>query len=273
MSVITTILLVYCIKLGINMLIYAEPTTKLDDLTEKNLREIQGKFGNLLVNVRTQLGNLQNENIGDDLYLFLLPLLDDPDCLPNSCDLKVIFRAMTRSRQWDYLNFYRLEQVIKHFVPQLTDQMDQYKRDRAGFQVATKIKDFIPKAKAVSDPESTHELLPKQSDPAYFARLSVVLKEQVCDYTLRYLEELWESLASILQLPPLTVVLDVVLKGSVRVVWLFPARLVPQAIEMAQENVEAFRKHPILSVMIGDICVFQVHDEVKGMVSQLFILA
>ena len=220
------------------------------------------------MNVRTQLGNLQNENIGDDLCLFLLPLLDDPDCLPNSCDLKVIFRAMTRSRQWDYLNFYRLEQVIKRFVPQLTDQMEQYKRDRVGFQVATKIKNFIPKAKAVSDP-----VLPKQSDPAYFARLSVVLDEHVCDFTLTYLEELWESLASIMRLPPLTVVLDVVLKGSVRVVWLFPARLVPQAIKMAQENVEAFRKHPILSVMIGDICVFPVHDEAKGTVSQLFILA
>ena len=241
----------YCI------LAFTEPTI-LDDLTEKNFAEINGKFGSLLLNVRTQLEKLQNINIKDDLCLFLLSLLpgDASDCISNCSDLSEMFKEMTRNRLWDYWHYFLLEQVIKRFVPQLTDEMEQYKRDRTGFQLVTKIKDFIPMAK-FSDPESVQGLETKRTT-RNLKRLSVVLDQCVSDNTLQYVEELWESLASILRLPPLTAVLDVILEESVRIVWLIPSDLVPQAIEMAHENANCFREHPILNVVIGNECVFKV---------------
>ena len=228
--------------------------------TEKSLIEIQGKFGSLLLNVRTQLEKLQKKSIKDDLCLFLLSLLpsdiDAPDCILNSSDVSEIFKWMTRNRLWDYWHYYRLEQVIKCFVPQLTDEMEQYKRDRTRFLLMNKIKGFIPIAK-FSDPESVHGLQTQQTN-RNLERLSVVLHQFVSDYTLQYVEELREFVVNILKLPPHTAVLDVVLEESVRIVWLIPSDLVPQAIEMAHENANCFREYPILNVVIGNECIFNV---------------
>ena len=255
-------------------------TTGNDDITKRNELLIKGKFASLLKFVEKKLQErLGKEKIKHELRLFVIRLLNLPESsIPISSNVVEIFEAVRSLDLLSYWNFYPLEEVIKHFCEddlETESRMAQYKKDRSGFQMATKIKDYVPKARSKFPSVSykpAFELQLKRTS-AYLTELTVSLKECVAEHHLVYLEELWNSLSHLLSLPPLYVILDAVIMDSVLVVWLIPTDMAPKAIEKAQQNAGFFRKRPILKVTIGKDCVYQAEGtkeesvSTKGMVS------
>ena len=237
------------------------PTTA--KFTQMNEFMIRGKFASLLEFVQSKLHQrLGAEKIKHELRLFVIRLFDLPESsIPISSDVAVIFEAMRSLKLLSYLNTAGFEQIIQHFCESESEtesKMEQYKKDQSGFEFATKIKDFVPKARSkfpYGSDEPASELQPKQT-PAYLTELTMILKRRVAAYHLKYLRELWKLLSNILSLPPLYLLLDAIIMNSILVVWLIPTHMVPEATEKAKQSADFFRKYPILKVTIGDECVY-----------------
>ena len=242
----------------------------MDDYTKQNIMVIQGKFAKLLQNVRANLQKkLKEDQIKGDLRLFILELFPNisPDLIPISSDLTEIFEAVRRHGLWSYINYFSLEQIVMQFAGEdsdITSEMEQFKKARAGFQLATKIKDYIPAAKAcLRKSESPKDLHPLNSKD--FTKLSCKLDERVAEYSLRYLEELWQLLSFHMQLPPITLLFDIIDSGCIQVVFLIPTKRVPQAIRQAKYSAHFYTTHQICCVMIGGKCVYEFkHTSEKG---------
>ena len=228
----------------------------VDDYTNQNIMVIQGKFANLLQTVRNYLQRkMKEDQIKGDLRQFILQLFPDisSDLIPNTSDLIVLFEAMRNNRLWSYMNYFPLEQIVKKFCgdnPEMTGEIEKFKKDRAGFQLATKIKKYIPAAKACK-----HEQL-NPVNPNHFTKLSHILDECVADYSLNYLEELWQSLSFHMQLPPITIVFEIIDSGSVQIVFLIPTKLVPQVVHQAQYSAYFYKQHRIRRVAVGDNWIY-----------------
>ena len=202
---------------------------------------------------------LSKKEIKEKLHLFLTTIIprESSQCLPKSSDLKKIFEAMTRNDLWNYSNYFPLETLIEEFGgdTDLITQVEQFKMDRSSFQIATKIKDYIPAAKSLlAESDEPVESAPTKRDRKYLWKLGVELDERVTDESLEYLDELWRLLAKTLRLPPVSLVLRAIVEKT--------AELGPKAIEIARQSAEFFRSYPILNVTIGDECVYE--NELKG---------
>ena len=231
--------------------------------TQRNEFLIQGKFASLLEFVQLKLQQrLSPEKIKRELRLFIVRLFNLPEgSIPISTDVAVILESLRSHKLLTFLNVDGLEEIIKHFCDgdsEIKDRMEQYKKDQSGFELATKIKDYVSKTRSKFPDgchESATELQPKKTR-AYFKELTVRLDHHVAEYHLDYLRELWESLSTVLSLPPLYLILDAVIMNSVLVVWLIPTDVVSEATERAKQYADFFKIYPILKVTIGDECVY-----------------
>ena len=209
---------------------------------------------------------LKPEEIKSKLRSFILRLFQKinlpASCIPVSSSVEEVFEALTSRNLLTYRNYFPLEEIINNCSNdnlEMKDKMEQYKKDRSGFQLATKIKDYIPKARS-KFPYSCDELASKlqlKRTPVYLTQLAITLEESVADFHLDYLEELWRSLSNALSLPPLYLLLDAVIMDSVVVVWLIPSECAPKAIEKAMQSANFFEKYPIVKVTIGDECIYE----------------
>ena len=251
------------------------------DFTQTNESIIQGKFASLLEFVQRKLQRrLGKKKIKRELRLFIIRLYNLPESsIPVTSDVAVIFEAMRSHKTLTYLNVTGLERVIKHFCEgdsETEGKMEQYKKDRSGFELATKIKesDYISKARSnfpYGSDEPASDIQPKQT-PAYLRKLAVKLEQCVAEYHLNYLRELWNSLSHVLSLPPLYILLDAIIMNSILVVWLIPTDMVPKATERAKQNADFFRRYPILKVTIGNECVYSKTGELSNCLANTFQL-
>ena len=217
--------------------------------------------------------NLSDERI-KDLHLFATSFFESAAAIPESTELRQIFEAITRNKLWDYRNYYPLQVIVEKFggsaSAQVKQWIDAYKKDLSGFQVATKIKHLISitaakRSRTMS--QSDEPLSPEQRAPQFISELSWKLDEEVADYTLDYLEDLWKSFACHSSLPPLTVLLDTVQEGCVCVTWLIRSNLAFQLMDKANDLISFFREHPFLIVCIDGKCIYERQPTEKGKVS------
>ena len=194
-------------------------------------------------------------------FMFLLTIFSMAEqCIPKSYNLEDVFTAITSHDLWNYWNYYPLEEIIMKYGkndPDMIERMENYKRDLSGFKLITKIKNYIPAAKAHLTESDDLEVSPVDRTPNYFRRLSIKWNARVTEYSLRYIENVWQSLSSHLLLPPPSVLLEAVIKKSILVVWLIPVDLVPKAIEKARQSTKLFQIYPILEVVIDGECVYK----------------
>ena len=248
--------------------IQSGPAVTSDDFTKRNLSIIQRKFGKLLLLVRTKFQDPEFDK--DGFLLFLVSVLPAGaiNCLAQSSDLENIFKAITVNKLWTFLDYHLLEQIIELFWEsdqELSDLMEQYKKDLSGYKTATKLKDHIAAALQLDAKTSTStsdsDSLPitgTNYDQSYFRKLSVKLDEPFSEYTLDYLCKLWKSLQDLLRLPPLALLLDTIHEGCICITWLIPKHLASQATERALESAEFFERYRILSIIINDELLYDV---------------
>ena len=244
--------------------------------------DIQGMFQMLLSSTcATVEKNLQKQQIKDNLRPFILSHLpgEAANYIPNSSNLKDIFKAISDNKLWDCWNYFLVEVIVKRFSPEMTSQVEFYKKLWAEFQQTTKIRNYIQlmSEPAIEQPPSvepkterfTIDGVSAKENTMCFTKMSIQLPEHVADYPLMYLQRLWKSLSFHMLLPPTALLFGTVRSGSVFIEWLLPKEISPQAILQARSSNYFYKSYQVLKVTIDEECVYEDEsaDDSKVMVS------
>ena len=111
-----------------------------------SIQKMKGKFSKL---VAESCRRIQRSKINIKYFqLFIVAMCScDPKGddvvatkVESAKDLDEIFRILSKSGFWDYLNYYPLQSVIEHFASndnELRDMMEQYKKDLSGHNLVS----------------------------------------------------------------------------------------------------------------------------------------
>ena len=242
------------------------------EVTAQNKRNITAKYATLLTNIYNRLQ--QKETNVREFRLFVIARFPPGDCIPQSGDLGELFEAITRNGLWDFWNYQPLEDIVHQFGAddkQMEDWVNKYKADLAGFKACTKIVDYLAVVESDSsfdESDQDQPTQPKQAkyDRKYYHKLSLRLKVKVTDQSLSYIDDIWRSVSEYHLIPPLSMLLERICKGSLTVVWLIPTGLVPRLLKQIHQAGDFFKQHHIASVSLGDQYVY---DEEISTVEQM----
>ena len=199
----------------------------------------------------------------EDFQTFLISCFPPGECIPRSSNINEIFEAITRHQLWNYWNYYPLEGIVQEFAPddpEITSRIETYRQDLESYKVVTKLIHHIP---TVSESPLDEEQLepPAKYDKRYYQTLSIKLKTEFTDHSLKYIDELWKKFANLHGLPPRVALFDSIRKGCVSIVWLIPSRLAPQILSAKPLSADFCRKHEITRVELGEECIYQEEEE------------
>ena len=262
------------------------PTSPQSPITlavaKRNIQMIKGKFSILVTKSRRKL---QSRKINvDDVQMFLITLYSSPDSKDGSdtvttvveCarSLDEIFRALSKHRLWDYINYYLLQSIIEQFADddnELKRMMEQYQKDLTGYVLTLRIQTYLdatdfeyPIAMSDSEISADEEIitsLPLQQKHELFKKLTIKYKVNVTDHTLSYVIDLWRSLSNQLALPRPAMILHDIAEGSIGITWLIPANLIKHITQMAQETTNMFVEENVLRVTLEEQCIYAMEAE------------
>ena len=235
-------------------------------IAKENLRMIKDKFASLLALAHRVL---QGKNIdSSNLRLFLaaryLPEEDSNDTreinssrfiaevLSTAHSLSEIFGLLMIQGLLNYKNFYVLRSIINEYASDNTEMkktLSEYEEALAGYILVTKMKDYLD-----AELQQSEQSKP---DSKLFDELSVKVKATVTEKTLKYVNELWDSLAHQVELPVTALPFHKVAKGCVEITWLVPFHLTHFATRRLQESSDYFRQENIIRVTIAGRCVYE----------------
>ena len=187
---------------------------------------IKGKFSLLVTKSRRKL---QSRKIDvDDVQTFLVTMYSSPDSkdgsdtvttvVESARSLDEIFRALSKHRLWDYLNYYLLQSIIEAFADddrELNGMMEQYQEDLTGYILTLRIVAYLEATHrlAISDSDnSADEVVPLDE---LFRNLTTKCKVNVTEHTISYVSDLWLSLRKQFELPPLAIILHDIAEGHI----------------------------------------------------------
>ena len=256
-------------------------SAELVAIAARNNRKIEAKFSKLVMKSRKRL---QSKEVNvEDVQDFLIIMYSSPNSrdgsdtvttvLESAESLDEIFRALSKYKVWDYLNYYLLQSINEEFASdddELNGMMEQYQRDLTGHVLTQKIQTYLDANKypvATSDSESSADenitsLPPKQKHKLY-KKLSVEVKAKITDHSVKYVYDLWQSLANQFALPRPAMILHSIAEGCICIMWLIPANLVTHITRMAQETANMFAKLHILKVMLEEHCIYPMETELE----------
>ena len=235
-------------------------------LAKENLQKIKFEYATLL---SLALSVLQRKNIDMPIFrVFLialyLPEEDSNDAreinpsrfiaevLGTAHGLSEIFGLLMIQGLLSYKNFYVLRSIINHYASDDTEikkQLSEYEEALAGYILVTKMKDYLD-----ADLQQGEQSKP---DPKLLDELSVKVKANVTEKTMKYVSELWDSLAYRVKLPVTALPFQKVAKGCVEITWLLPFHLTHFTTRRLQESTDYFQEQNIIRVTIADKCVYE----------------
>ena len=256
-------------------------SAELVAIAARNNRKIEGRFSKLVTKSRKRL---QSKEVDvEEVQEFLITMYSSPNSrdgsdtvtmvLESAVSLEEIFRALSKYKVWDYLNYYLLQSINEEFASddnELNDMMEQYQRDLTGHVLTQKIQTYLDANKypvITSDSESSADenitsLPPKQKHKLY-KKLSAEVKAKITDHSVKYVYDLWRSLANQFALPRPAMILHSIAEGCICITWLIPANLVTHVTRMAQETANMFAKQHILKVMLEEHCIYPMETELE----------
>ena len=237
---------------------------------------IKGKFSILVTKSRRKL---QSRKINvDDVQTFLVTMYSSPDSkdgsdtvttvVESAKSLDEIFRALSKHRLWDYLNYHLLQSIIEAFADdddELNGMMEQYQEDLTGYILTLRIQEYLDATKhpiAMSDSDnSVDEVVPLKQKYELFRKLTAKCEVNVTNHTLSYVIDLWQSLAKQFALPRPALILHDIAEGCIGITWLIPANLVKHITRMAQESANMFAEENVLRVTLEEQCIYPMETE------------
>ena len=248
-------------------------------VARRNIRKIQGKFSILVTKSCKRLQSRETDV--DEVQTFLIVMFSSPGSrdgsdtvttvVESTKSLEELFRALSKYRLWDYLNYFLLQSIIEEFANDdnaLNDMMEQYQQDLTGYVLALRIQEYLDATHpivATSDSENSGDetvptVLPQQKRKL-FKKLSVKIDANVTDHSLSYVTSLWQSLAKQFVLPRPAMILHDIAEGCIGITWLIPTNLVNHVTRMARETANMFAEEQILRVMLEEHCIYPMETE------------
>ena len=242
------------------------PSQMVDSLVlaKENLQKIKFKYASLLT---LALCVLQGKDIDMSIFRVFLTALYLPEedsndtkeinpsrfiaeVLGSAQNLGEIFQSLLGQGLMSYKNCYVLRSIIDRYASdeiELKKELREYEEALAGYVLVTKMKNYLD-AELQQGEQS-------KPDPKLFDELSV--KANVTKKTLKYVNELWDSLAQQVKLPVTALPFHKVAKGCVEITWLLPFHLTHFATRRLQESSDYFRQENIIRVTIAGRCVYE----------------
>ena len=221
-------------------------------MAKKAVEEITGQFSSLQLKVRKAM-DAKSVQV-DDVCQFLAPFFEEDRHILDVPDLTKMFTYISRVKLWNYNSYGVLEQMVKEFLPNdkhVKESMTDYRNQHSGFS-ATKI--IIQKMNMEEKgPEggTPQTFLPEKYRPD-FRELKVKLELKKCptEITLDHVNNLWDSLAEEFDVPPLTAVLDKIIKGSIVIIWLILPSVTEKIKRSASKALKFYQCHDIIEIYI-----------------------
>ena len=233
-------------------------------MSTSNEEEIKRHFSTLLSDVRKAL---QSHNVDfADLLEFMNYFFEQNECFTNMTSIRETFAAVTVNRLWSYYHYSPLERLTKRFLPndpEIKKLMTEYKSQLTGFQLTTKLIDYIKEKKLQGDDDTDQ---PTKFTAEHYRKIKVViqLERKVSELSLMYVQELWSSFAEEFNIPSLTAIVHHIAPGSLEITWCVP----PHEAELIRPTARFCRQHKITAIAIDDHIIY---DE-KQMVSVVTLL-
>ena len=235
-------------------------------LAKENRQKIKFQYASLL---SLALSVLKRKNIDMSIFRVFLAALYLPEedsndtreinpsrfiveVLGSAHSLSEIFELLMIQGLLSYKNFYVLRSIINHYASddtEMKEKLSEYEQALAGYVLVTKMQDYLD-AELQQGEQS-------KPDPKLFDELSVKVKANVTEKTLKYVNELWDSLAYRVKLPVTALPFHRVAKGCVEITWLLPFHLTHFATRQLQESTDYFRIENIIRVTVAGRCVYE----------------
>ena len=235
---------------------HAGPSTLEDsgtvEIAQKNKQTIDAKFATLLTDICSKLEGKEIDMRQLQLYL---RTSYRGEGIPNFSD---IYEILGCTKLWDFWNYLPLKKFVEKFAAddaEIASLFEAYKQDLKTYKVTTKLIDCISVAESDYKPEERQH---KKSGREYYKEISVKLGDTtVADRSLEYVDDLWDALVTVYDLPPDVAILDSIHEGCVLIVWRIPSHIAPKILETPLPSDKFYRKHEITRVEYGGEGIYQ----------------
>ena len=144
---------------------------------------------------------------------------------------------------------------------EIEEKFSQYIEEFNGYKIATTMERYISEASAMSDEDLLLPLIPARKDKGYLRKLTLKLHLRISETSLMYVDELWDTLAKHFLLPPINIILDSIVDGSLIITWLVPFLVIPLLMERVKLNmasaVKFFQRESISLFEIDGVCLYE----------------
>ena len=206
----------------------------------------------MLLKVCRKLG--EREINAKDLHIFLISCFPPGECIPRSADIHEVFEAITSNKLWDSWNYLPLKRIVEGFAAddqELASWIEAYRQDLKSYKVTTKLFECIADA-------SSNGNKPSEKPPTeYYQKISIKLEAKVTDRSLEYIDDVWNEIAGLYDLPPHAAILDSIRKGCILIVWRIPSHIAPKILEAPPPSDEFYHKHGITRVEYSGEGIYQ----------------
>jgi len=241
-------------------------------VAQRNMQMIKGKFSLLVTKSRRKL---QNRKIDiDDVQTFLVTMYSSPDSrdgsdtvtavVESARSLDEIFRALSKHKLWDYINYYLLQSIIEAFADdddELNGMMEQYQEDLTGHILTLRIQTYLDATHPTATSDSDNEVTALQQDYELFRKLTAKCEVKITNHTLSYVVNLWRSLAKQFALPQPAMILHDIAEGCIGITWLIPANMVKHVTQMARETTDMFSEENVQRVTLEEQCIYPMETK------------
>ena len=244
-------------------------------MAETALRKIKSRFSVLVIDVQSSLEDHKVKV--KKVRQFLLNFFEGNCSIPKEDDLDTIFDTITEARLWRYDHYGPLEELAETFLPEgdpARAQVTEYKDQLTGFYATTKIIDFIKLNELEDREEIPGRMFSPKKYNSHYQKLTVELRleRDMSELTLLHVHKLWKVLMKEFHLPPLTAVMDKIVKGSLRITWLILPHIIEKIRATYFKSVEFFQQHNITRIdLYGEGAGLPLYYE-KWMVSVVYTL-
>lgn len=241
-------------------------------MTQTVLQKIKGQFASLLIEVRSAMEAHQVKMV--DVHQFLVTFFQDDSHIPEVSNLAKLFNIITEAKLWRYDHYGPLKELAKRFLPDsdpVCTHVDEYKSRLSGFYTTTRIIEFINLSELEETEENSHQLqstFNPENYKKYYHKLTITLKLdrkiKLSNMTLDYVNTLWNALVEEFNLPPLTVVIEKIVKGSLKITWLILPHIARKIATTGRSlrAIKFYQCYSIVQVAIDDnISTTILYDE------------
>lgn len=229
------------------------------EIVKRNTSQIKQKYAHLVILILDQLEQMRTDvrrlrvyvsnfpasRKFENMLLFQHHLRD----IREASSLDELFMLLGQYEYWRWDNYHLLSSIVDSFgSPQMQEMVKTYRKELDAFRINTKLCRYV---EVVGE---SKQVVPRPD----FETLLVKLNVRWSEYTLKCVEQFWESLIEEFSLAPYALTFRGAKPGCVCLLFLFPSVLTPWLVLESKGKVGFFAKSRIQSLKIAQFTVFDI---------------